>query len=276
MKLEHSDKNFIGPIPLLYEEYLVPLIFEVYAERMAVLVAEFHPQSVLEIAAGTGVATQATLQILDTDFTLTATDLNQDMLDQAQMKCQDARVNWQQADALNLPYEDNSFDLVMCQFGVMFFPDRVKAYREAARVLKPGGKFIFSVWDKLNHNELAKIVTQSLAYLFPNNPPSFLARVPYAYAGQNVISEELERAGFSKDTDFWLEKASSTAASPNIPAIAYCQGTPLRLEIEKLGSVSLGQATDFVAARIAKKLGKGVIESPVQAYLVCASLADGV
>jgi len=272
MSIEQSDKNFIGSIPALYEEYLVPLIFDVYAEKMADKVTSFNPKKVLELAAGTGVATKALSQKSITGLDLTATDLNQDMLNQASLYCQNERISWQQADALELPCDANTFDLVMCQFGVMFFPDRVKAYREAARVLKPGGKLVFSVWDSLEHNTLAKIVTQSLAFLYPNKPPSFLARVPYAYSNLTLISNELEQAGFTENTEFLLEKEVSLASSSKIPAIAYCQGTPLRLEIEKLGSVSLTQATEYVSESIMKKLGSGPLESSIQAYLITATL----
>lgn len=273
MKLAVSDKQFVGSIPSIYEEYLVPLIFEAYAQKMAETVMLFKPKYVLELAAGTGVATKA-LSNISADLSLIATDLNQDMLDQAKLKCSSENVVWQQADALDLPFADNVFDLVMCQFGVMFFPDKIKAYREVLRVLKPGGKFIFSVWDNLNHNTLAKTVTQALAFLYPNNPPSFLARVPYAYAKKERISEDLIKAGFSNKIDFLLEKEVSSAASASIPAIAYCQGTPLRLEIEKLGSVSLAQATEYVTESIIKKLGSGEIVSQIQAYLVCATFNE--
>ena len=143
-----TDKIFAGSIPEVYERFLVPLIFEPYALDLARRLAKTKPGAVLETAAGTGVLTRAIASALPTPARMTATDLNQPMLDHAKSRQPaDSRIEWRQADALALPFEDRSFDAVACQFGVMFFPDKVQGYREARRVLKPGGHFFFSVWD---------------------------------------------------------------------------------------------------------------------------------
>src|SRR5690242_6913191 len=144
-----SDRVFAGSIPALYERYLGPLIFEPYADDLAERVASGAPNRVLETACGTGIVTRALARRLPAAAELVASDLNQPMLDFAAGQLKDRRVTWRQADALALPFPDRSFDAVACQFGAMFFPDRVAGYREASRVLRPGGRFVFSVWDRI-------------------------------------------------------------------------------------------------------------------------------
>jgi ubiquinone/menaquinone biosynthesis C-methylase UbiE len=175
-----TDKLFAGSIPEIYNRLLVPLIFESYALDLAKRVIETSPAHVLETAAGTGVLTRAIAARLPTGARIVATDLNQPMLDHAKsQQSDDDRIEWRQADAQALPFQDQSFDAVACQFGTMFFPDKVKGYKEARRVLKPGGHFFFNVWDKISENDFADIVTKELAAVFPDDPPRFLARTPY-------------------------------------------------------------------------------------------------
>ena len=174
-----TDKLFAGSIPEIYDRFLVPLIFESYARDLAERVAKVKPLDVLETAAGTGALTRAISSMLPAHARIVATDLNQPMLDHAAAKQpRDNRITWQQADALALPFEDQRFDVVACQFGVMFFPDKVQGYREARRVLKPGGHFLFNAWDRIAENEFVGVVTQVLAALFPQDPPDFVARTP--------------------------------------------------------------------------------------------------
>ena len=154
-------------------------------------------------------------------------------------KVADSRIRWQKADAQALPFEDAAFDLVCCQFGVMFFPDRPSGYREARRVLKPGGYFLFNVWDRIEENVFADDVTNALAEFFPNDPPRFLARTPHGYHDTALIRCDLVKAGFT-DVAIETRAAQSRAASPRQPALAYCQGTPLRNEIEARGQTAGG------------------------------------
>jgi ubiquinone/menaquinone biosynthesis C-methylase UbiE len=201
----------------------------------------------------------------------TVSDLNQPMLDYArERQGADPRITWRQADALGLPFADGSFDVVCCQFGAMFFPDRVSGYREARRVLKPGGRFLFSVWDRIEENVFANEVTQALAEMFPSDPPQFLARTPHGYHDTSVIRAELEAAGF-RDVTIETRAGESRAASPRHPAVAYCQGTPLRSEIEARGADQLEAATEHAASAIAKQHGTGEVAAKIQAIFVLAA-----
>jgi ubiquinone/menaquinone biosynthesis C-methylase UbiE len=174
--MSESDKAFTGSIPENYDRLLVPLIFQEYADDMAGKVSSLSPRAVLETAAGSGVVTRALAAKLERDAKYTVTDLNQPMLDYSASRLRDERITWQAADAQALPFPDASFDVVCCQFGAMFFPNREAAYSEARRVLKPAGNFILSAWDRIEDNVFADEVTTALAELFPDDPPRFVLR----------------------------------------------------------------------------------------------------
>jgi ubiquinone/menaquinone biosynthesis C-methylase UbiE len=264
-----TDKLFAGSIPEIYQRFLVPLIFEPYADDLAARVARVAPRNVLETAAGTGVLTRALAARLPA-ANLVATDLNQPMLDLAAARQPDAkRVTWQKADALALPFADHSFDAVACQFGVMFFPDKAQGYREAHRVLKPGGGFYFNVWDGIANNEFADVVTQALATLFPQDPPRFMARIPHGYYDMEEIRAQLTAAGFGSISIAALEHTSK-APSPRDPAIAYCQGTPLRNEIEARDPTRLEEATLRSTEALAQRFGRGAVEGRIRAHVITA------
>jgi SAM-dependent methyltransferase len=263
-----TDKVFAGSIPKLYDTYLVPLIFEPYAADMAKRLVSSPPKRLLEIAAGTGVVTRALAAALPKTASIVATDLNQAMLDQAAAAGTARPVEWRQADAMQLPFEDASFDAVVCQFGVMFFPDKSKAFAEARRVLKRGGLFIFNVWDRIAENEFADTVTSALASVFPKDPPRFMARTPHGYHDRRAIERDLAAGGFAAAPRVDTLAARSRAASPRSPAIAYCQGTPLRNEIEARDAARLGEATDVAAEAIARRFGRGAVDGKIQAHIV--------
>lgn len=262
------DLKFAGSIPQLYETYLVPLIFEPYARDLAERVAAIGPVSVLEIAAGTGVVTRHLARTLPVSTSIVATDLNQPMLDQAARIGVSRPIEWRQADAMKLPFADASFDVVVCQFGVMFFPDKAVAYADARRVLRPGGTFLFNAWDRIEDNEFADTVTRSLASLYPNDPPRFMARTPHGYHDRASIAADLSRGGFTRPASIDTLARRSRADSPQIPAIAYCQGTPLRNEIEARGSPDLVRATATATAGIAAQFGQGAIDGKIQAHVI--------
>lgn len=266
--MSQADKVFSGSIPENYDRYLVPLIFEVFANDMADRVARLSPRAVLEIAAGSGVVTRALAPRLAEDCAYTVTDLNQPMLDYAAARQgADARISWRTADAQSLPFCDRAVDVVCCQFGAMFFPDRCAAYTEARRVLKPGGRFLFSVWDSVEENVFANEVTEALAQLLPSDPPRFLARTPHGYHDQAVIRRELEAAGFSI-ISIATKAEESRAASSRHVAVAYCQGTPLRNEIESRMPGSLEVAIGHAAALISERHGSGEVAAKIQAHIV--------
>ncbi len=262
-----TDKIFAGSMPEIYEKYLVPLIFVPYAEDLANRIRVKPPGRLLELAAGTGVVTRHLSSALAENTQIVATDLNQPMLNQASRVGTAHAVEWRQADAMQLPFEDGSFDAVVCQFGVMFFADKPKAFSEVRRVLKPGGTYIFNVWDRIEENEFADIVTISLSSLFPKDPPRFLARTPYGYYDRQAIERDLANGGFTSPK---IENLPARSRAPSFqnPAVAYCQGTPLRNEIEARDASLLGRATDIAAEAIARKFGRGAVDGRIKAHVV--------
>jgi ubiquinone/menaquinone biosynthesis C-methylase UbiE len=263
-----TDKVFADSIPKLYETYLVPLIFEPYAADLAHRLARKTLGRVLEIAAGTGVVTRQLAIVLPEHVAIVATDLNQPMLDLASEIGTPRPVEWRQADAMQLPFDDRAFDAVVCQFGVMFFPDKAKAFSEARRVLKPGGMLVFNVWDRIEENDFARTVTAALEDFFPNDPPRFMARTPHGYFDLARIRHDLTAGGFNALPEIDTLAARSQARSARIPAIAYCQGTPLRTEIEARDKSRLDAATDFAAQAIARRFGPGPVDGKIQAHII--------
>ena len=264
-----GDSTFAGSIPEIYDRYLVPLIFEPYACDLARRLSTFTPADILEVAAGTGVVTRAMTASMP-NARIVASDLNQPMLDRAaQMQGPDAKVIWRHADAQALPFGDGSFDAVVCQFGAMFFPDKVQAYREARRVLRPGGRFVFNVWDVISRNDFADVVTQALTKMFPDDPPLFMARTPHGYHDPAAIRAQLDEAGFAAiDIDTVGER--SRAASARNVAIAYCQGTPLRNEIEARRPGGLEEATAAANAELTRRFGNGPVDGLISAHVMTA------
>jgi SAM-dependent methyltransferase len=263
-----SDTLFAGSIPDFYDSELVPLIFEPYATDLARRVAALAPRQVLETAAGTGVVTRALALALPASCEIVATDLNPPMLARAAAVGTARPVQWQPADAMQLPLPDASVDVIVCQFGVMFFPDRRHAYAEARRVLRPGGTLLFNAWDRIEHNEFADVVAGALATCFPDDPPRFMARTPHGYFDVAAIAADLAGAGFAAAPVIETVAARSRAATAQRPAIAYCQGTPWRNEIEARGGVGLAAATAAAAAAIAARFGPGPVDGKIQAHVV--------
>jgi SAM-dependent methyltransferase len=262
------DKTFAGAIPNLYETHLVPLIFAPYAADLAQRIGALGPSRILEVAAGTGVVTRALAALPDPHLSIIATDLNPAMLDEAARVGTARPVQWRQADAQQLPFADGEFDVVACQFGVMFFPDKARAFAEARRVLRRGGVFVFNAWDRIEANEFADVVTTALAQVFPADPPRFLARTPHGYHDVARIARDLAAGGFAGEPQVTTLAARSRAASARIPAVAYCQGTPLRSEIEARDRDRLEEATDVAAAAIARRFGTGEVEGAIQAHVL--------
>lgn len=265
-----TDSAFTGAIPQVYATHLVPFLFEPYARDMAERVAALGPRSVLETAAGTGAVTRALAARLPSDTRIAATDINQAMLDVAAAAAPpDDRLAYSASDATELPFEDETFDVAVSQFGVMFFPDRPAAYRQARRVLRRDGRFLFNVWDRLQDNPIPLALTQILAAEFPDDPPGFIRRVPYGYNDASAIRDDLEAAGF---TDIAIETVALPCAAPSAADVAtgFCQGTPIRAEIEARAPDRLSATTQAVAKGLAERFGDGPIESRLQALVVSA------
>jgi len=266
-----NDKAFTGSIAAIYEEYLVPLIFEPYAVDLAHRLAASRPLTrVLELAAGTGVATRQLACVLPESVSIVATDLNQAMLDLADAIGTARPVRWRQADIQQLPFRDRQFDAVVCQFGFMFLADKAAAFREAYRVVRPGGVLVFSVWDRIEENEFADVVTTALGAHFPEDPPRFLARTPHGYHDLAEVTRDVRAGGFRGPLEVSTVASRSRAASARVSAVAYCHGTPLRNEIEARAESRLGEATDIAARAIARRFGSGVVDGKIQAHVVTA------
>ena len=268
MSHAHRDTVFSGSMASIYEAYLVPLIFAPYATDLVNRVASRSLSGVLEIAAGTGVVTRSLASVLPPSVSIVATDLNQAMLDHAAVVGTKRPVEWRQADAMELPFSDEAFDAVVCQFGVMFFPDKAKAFAEARRVLRSGGVFIFNVWDRIEENEFADTVTTALGSVFPNDPPRFMVRTPHGYHDRPTIERDLGNGGFTNPAHFETVATRSRAPSPHVPARAFCLGTPLRNEINARDPSRLTEATDAAAEAIARRFGRGAVDGKIQAQVV--------
>ncbi|MBZ9935363.1 class I SAM-dependent methyltransferase [Mesorhizobium sp. BR1-1-16] len=266
-----NDSVFAGAIPDLYDRLLVPLIFQSYAEDLADRIAAMRPKSLLEVAAGTGALTRALAARLPRDTTIIATDLNQPMLDRAiAQQSDDPRITFQLADAQALPFEDDQFDVVACQFGVMFFSDKVTSYREVLRLLRQDGRYLFNVWDALPANVFAETVTMALTEMFPEDPPLFMARTPHGHFDQTRIRDDLAAAGF-RSVDTETVSHTSHGGSAREVAMTYCQGTPLRAEIEARRPGGLIEATERAAEALERRFGSGPIEGAIRAIVVEAA-----
>jgi SAM-dependent methyltransferase len=261
-----TDTVFAGSIPQLYDQKLGPLLFAPYAADLARRASPLLAGRLLETAAGTGIVTRHLAAALKPAVEIVATDLNQPMLDHAARQPGTGRVTWQQADAQALPFPDATFGVVACQFGAMFFPDRVKAYREARRVLAPGGHLIFSVWDRLESTPVMAAAVEGLAKRYPQQESWFLDRTPCGYHDPQVIGNDLRQAGFTvvRTRVVKLEGQLSSALDA---AIGLCQGTPMRAEIEALDD-DMEAATRAAAAAIAARCGDGPSTTPLQAVVV--------
>jgi SAM-dependent methyltransferase len=269
--MEDPAQLYSGSVPALYDRYRGPVFFEPFARDLADCLADMHAGKLLEIAAGTGIVTRELARVLPESVSIVASDISQAMLDFAAAQPGLARIRWRQADALALPFDDAKFDAVLCQFGVMFFPDKVAGYRQARRVLKAGGRFVFNVWDRIENNEFCCIVCEAMARLFPDNPPDLLARTPYGYFDTDLIRTELTQAGFGKIA---IETVNRQSASPSARDLAtgFCQGSPLRSEIEERDPNRLGEATDAATEMLQSRFGDGPIVGKMRAHVITAAV----
>jgi SAM-dependent methyltransferase len=191
-----SQHHYSGSVAEAYDQYLSPLLFEPYATEMVSRLYKVPMYQVLELACGTGCVTKKLLPVLETEAKLVATDISPDMLQRAQLFIKDPRIQFKFADAMTLPFAPESFDTVFCQFGVMFFPDKTKSYREVLRVLQPGGRYVFSVWDDYGSNPRSAVVHKVVKEVFGSDAPDLLKKGPYSYHDRHLINKDLGMAGF--------------------------------------------------------------------------------
>ncbi len=260
-----GDTSWLESMPEVYDRCLGLAVFAPFAADLSLRAAEVPHGSVLELAAGTGIVTAGLVAALP-DAEITATDLNQAMV---QFGAQHVPgPTWQVADAQDLPYAADSFDLVVCQFGVMFLPDRIGAYREVRRVLAPGGSFLFNVWDTLETHEVESAVIDVMAELLPDDPPDFLRRVPHGYADPTRLRADVQAAGLRVAE---LDRVELTGKAPSASVLAegYCLGTPLRFELQERGD--LADLVPRASAALTRRLGEGLVEGEMSAYVVRAT-----
>jgi ubiquinone/menaquinone biosynthesis C-methylase UbiE len=267
MKEDHAQ--FAGSIPAAYDRYLGPVLFQSYAEDLAARLQVPENGSVLELACGTGIVTRELRNRLPATTKLIATDLNEPMFQHAAAKFAEAEaVEWRQADACSLPFGDGTFDAVVCQFGIMFVPDKGLAAREARRVLKPGGMFLFNVWDAIEHNELCRIAHETIAGYFDQDPPAFY-QVPFGYHDHDEIKGMLAEAGF-RDVRLEVVDKVSRAGRAEDTAIGLVEGNPVSLAIAERDPALLPVITNAIGAALRNRFGDADLRAALRAIVVQA------
>jgi SAM-dependent methyltransferase len=260
-----QDRLWSGSMPQAYDRWLAPAVFHPFAIDLAQRAARFAPRRLLEVAAGTGVLTRELVTAIPA-AQVTATDLNAAMVEFGSRRV--PLATWRQADALSLPFDSQRFDLVICQFGVMFFPDKPAAFREVRRVLAPGGRLLFSTWGAVQTHGFAAALVDGLAQTFPADPPTFLVAVPHGYCGLSQIVSDLAAGGLEcmSIASVTLDGHALSAAGV---AAGFCAGTPLRMAIEARGD--LPASTAAIADYMTLRLGHGPVTAKMTAYIIEAA-----
>jgi len=267
--MKDQELRFTGSVPGNYDRLMVPLIFQPYADELAERARAFQPKRILETAAGTGVVTRALRDALP-DSEIVATDLNPPMLDLAQQRIGSDKVSFRQADAQALPFEDRSFDLVVCQFGAMFFPDKVRGHSEARRVLREGGHYLLAIWDAIERNPVSNASQESLIELFPDDPPLFLLEGPFSYSDPATIERDLRAAGFAR-IEIDTVELRSRSPSAREAAEALCYGTPMGIEVEDREPGTLDRAFATVERKLQAMESANGVDAPMSAHIVTAT-----
>ena len=268
--MNSQASQFVGSIPENYDQALGPQIFHRYAEDLAKRASLENPNKVLEIASGTGIVTRKLRDTLPPDTDLVASDLNPPMLAVAQSKFSEGeRVEFKTADAMDLPFADGEFDLVVCQFGVMFFPDKIHAYREAARVLKAGRRYIFNVWDSMAENPFSTVAHEATAKYFPDDPPGFY-NVPFGYTDQKQVMSEMEAAGL-KDIKCESLRFEQSVTDWALFAQGLVFGNPLVDEINKRGGVDPQEVKQSILSALREHFGPEPSSIPLSAKVYSGS-----
>ena len=265
-----SNTAFVGSIPENYDRYLGPVLFDPYAADLVARLEVPENASVLELACGTGIVTLRLRDRLGSRAKLVATDLNEAMMGYASGKFgAEAAVEWKQVDAIDLPFDDQSFDAVVCQFGLMFFPDKERALRETYRVLRPGGVFLFSVWDKIETNYLPQIAHTIIAKFFDDSPPDFY-EVPFSFHDPKTIKSLVSTTGFKQ---LQVSVLPLEAISPSARDVAkgLIHGNPVITAIKERDESRVPEIEAAVAAAVAARCGDAPVRGRMQA-LVCTAV----
>lgn len=261
---------FVGSIPENYDRYLGPVLFEPYAKDLVERINVPEDGSVLEIACGTGIVTRHLRDRLSPSVKIVATDLNEAMINFAAPKFRsDENIEWKPADALDLPFDDGSFHAVVCQFGLMFFPDKQRGVSEAFRVLKPDGQYTFSVWDAIERVDLAKATETVIKQFFPDNPPDFYD-IPFSFHEQDRLRSVLTTAGFREIT---IEAVPfpCVSASARDAAHGLIHGNPVISAINERDPAKAPEIESALAEKIAAQFGAAPVEARMQA-IVCSAV----
>jgi SAM-dependent methyltransferase len=259
-----GDSSWLDTMPGYYDRCLGPALFAPCAHRLAAIAAAHGPHQVLEIAAGTGIVTAELVRALPA-ARITATDLNPAMVALGAERV--SGPTWLVADAQSLEFPAAAFDLIVCQFGVMFFPDKAAAFSQAARVLRPDGRYLFTVWDGVDMSPFPAALVAALTELFPADPPDFVARIPHGYHDLEQIRSDAAAGGLGVDS---IERIvlRGTAASARTLAEGFCLGTPLRFALQDRGD--LWELTEAMAKQMTLRLGAGRVEGDLAAFVVSA------
>ncbi len=256
---------FSGDIPVKYDRGLGPVLFVPFADDLVARIHAMHGDRILELAAGTGILTERLARKVGDGVPITATDLNDAMLEVLRKRTGGLTATAETADACDLHFEDESFDTVACQFGVMFFPDKVKSFVEARRVLRPGGKYFFNVWDDKSNNDFARCASEMLNEMFAGNPPKFY-ETPFGYADTAIVTADLREAGFTEVT---FERVTKECTGDSVEAFCegLIEGNPIVMELQALGGDAVKRARAEIERRIKHEFGDGPFRAKMQAIV---------
>lgn len=264
-----QELRFTGSVAEKYDRLMVPLLFRPYAEELARRARTWRPRRILETAAGTGAVTQALHEALP-DSALIATDLNAPMLEAAAKRVRSGDVEFIEADAQELPFDDDSFDLVVCQFGAMFFPDKIRGHSEARRVLRNGGHYLLAIWDRVEVNDISHAAQEALIDCFRDDPPLFMREGPFGYHDPLVIESDLREAGFDT-VEIETVELRSRSPSAEDAASALFYGTPMGVEVEEREHGSGERVFPAVLEALRPFEGAGALDARMAAHIVTAT-----
>lgn len=269
-KFVMDDAAYVGTIPEHHHREIGPFLFEPYARYTAERIKALGPGRVLETACGTGIVTRRLREVLSDDALLVASDLNPPMLAVARKTVGHAApVEWTQADLCNLRFADGAFDAVVCQFGLMFAPDKLAAVREARRVLRPGGTFLVTTWAPLERNPIVAVAHHAITLLLAEDPPQHLRRTPFGFGDPEVLADLLHEGGFRDVVVDVLEKAATSPSASEL-AIGLIEGSPLADEIKARDEARLPAVVSAVARAIARRYGDKPVKARISALVASA------